>query len=161
MLAAVKSLYMSVTSCVRLNNVNTNWFNVNTGLRQGCSLSPLLFNRFINDLALRIKAMGKGVHVDNEHISILLYADDIVLIAENETDLQYMLNELDNWCTSNCMQVNTTKSNVVHFRPVAISKTNCVFRCGNNIIDIIDKYVYLGIVLTEYLDFNITAKIVA
>ena len=70
-----------------------------------------------------------------------------------------MLNELDNWCTSNCMQVNTKKSNVVHFRSVTISKTNVVFRCGNNSIDIIDKYAKvvsqsagraLGLLIAKY-----------
>ena len=91
MLVAIKSLYSSVSSCVRVNHFYTNWFHVNSGLRQGCALSPLLFNLFINDLALRIKSLGKGVNIDNETVSILMYADDILLIAENEDDLQHML----------------------------------------------------------------------
>ena len=70
MLIAIKSLYESVSSCVRFNNFYTNWFNINSGLRQGCPLSPLLFNMFINDLALRIKSLGKGVNIDNENVSI-------------------------------------------------------------------------------------------
>ena len=43
---AVKSLYASVASCVRINNLTTDWFDVSCGLRQGCCLSPLLFNLF-------------------------------------------------------------------------------------------------------------------
>ena len=72
----------------------TDWFNINSGLRQGCALSLLLFNLFINDLANRIGSLGKGIAVDDEKMSVLLYADDIVLIAENEHDLQYMFSEL-------------------------------------------------------------------
>ena len=72
----------------------TNWFNINSGLRQGCALSLLLCNLFINDLANRIKSLGKGIAVDDENVSVLSYADDIVLIAENEHDLQYMFSEL-------------------------------------------------------------------
>ena len=40
----IKSLYSSVTSCVRVNNMHTDWFDVKCGLRQGCILSPILFN---------------------------------------------------------------------------------------------------------------------
>ena len=40
MLKAVMSLYSSVSSCVRVNSLCTDWFNVSSGLRQGCILSP-------------------------------------------------------------------------------------------------------------------------
>ena len=64
LLDAIKSLYVSVASCVHINSLTTDWFGVTCGLRQGYCLSPLLFNLFINDLALRIKAFGKGVLID-------------------------------------------------------------------------------------------------
>ena len=44
---AVKSLYSSVSSCISLNDLHTDWFEVNSGLRQGCILSSLLFNLYI------------------------------------------------------------------------------------------------------------------
>ena len=91
LLGAVKSLYVSVSSCVRINNLTIELFDVTCGLRQGCNVSHLLFNLFINDLALQIKALGKGVLVDDQLISILLYADDVDLIADNADDLQCML----------------------------------------------------------------------
>ncbi len=161
MLTAVKSLYNTITSCVRVNNLTTDWFPVNSGLRQGCSLSPLLFNMFVNDLALRIKSLGKGVCINDEHISLLLYADDLVLIAENEDDLQHMLNELSCWCSANSMHINTAKSNVVHFRPPSIQKTAYTFTCGEDTVAITERYVYLGLTLSEHLDYNIMVKVVA
>ena len=74
------------------------WFNVKTGLRQDCALSPILFNLFVNDFAVAVKVLGKGVEIDDgEKVCIMMYADDIVLLADNENDLQPMLNLLDNW----------------------------------------------------------------
>ena len=53
---------------------------VSAGLRQGCPLSPLLFNCFITDLGKKIKAIGKGIDIEQgERICILLYADDVLL----------------------------------------------------------------------------------
>jgi hypothetical protein len=123
MLDAIKSLYASVSSCVRINSHYTDWFAVTTGLRQGCSLSPLLFNLFLNDLSVQIKAVGKGVLIEDEPVCILCYADDLVLIAENEQDLQCMLDVLSQWCTSNSMVVNANKSNIVHFRPNSVPRS--------------------------------------
>ena len=161
MLQAVKSLYTNVSACVRVNGHFTDWFDVNMGLRQGCSLSPLLFNLFINDLATMLKSLGMGVPIGDDRLCTLLYADDIVILAENESDLEIMLNNLFEWCNNNCMSVNLKKSNVAHFRPSKIEKTKYVFKFGNNIMDITEKYTYLGIMLTEHLDYNLMAKVVA
>lgn len=68
-------------SSVKLSGFTTDWLSVYCGLKQGCSLSPQLFNVYINDLALKIDALGKGIKIDEETVSILLYADDVVLIA--------------------------------------------------------------------------------
>ena len=62
---------------------------------QGDKLSPTLFDYLINSLALHIKSLGKGIKLGNDRISILLYADDMVLTAETESDLQYMLNAMN------------------------------------------------------------------
>ena len=73
MFNAIKSLYCCVSSCIRINGMKTDWFDVTTGLRQGCCLSPLLFNIFINDFALKIKSLGLGINIGNdETVSLLM-----------------------------------------------------------------------------------------
>lgn len=116
MLRAVKSLYTDVQCTVRVNRMHTEWFKVNNGVRQGCLLSPLLFNIYINDLLEKISAMGIGVKLDDDVIGILAYADDIVLLAETEDDLNILLSTLGEWCKMNRMSVNPDKSKVLHFR---------------------------------------------
>ena len=163
MLGAITSVYVSLSSCVRLNNRTTDWFDVTCGLRQGCCLSPVLFNLFINDLALRIKALGKGVMVDEDLICILLYADDIVLLSENADDFQLLLDCLNDCCDMNgtCMSVNASKSSIMHFRSNSVPRINYNFSCGVQTLPFTDRYTYLGITLNEFLDYNVTAKAVA
>ena len=60
-------------------------------------LSQLLFNLFINNLAIFFKSLNFGVKVGDENVCVMLYSDDIVLLAESETDLQLLLNALYNW----------------------------------------------------------------
>ena len=158
---AIKSLYVSVAACVCLNCFTTDWFDVTCGLKQGCCLSPLLFNLIINDLALRIKALGEGMMADEDLISILLYADDIDLISDIADDLQLKLNCLNGWCSTNGMTVNASKLNVVHFRPNSAPRINNHFVCGAQELLIMDRYIYLGITLNAFLDYNVTAKAVA
>ena len=80
-----------------------------TGIRQGQNDSPTIFAVFINSLAQKIKDMNVGVSVDERKVSILLYADDIVLIRETESELQAMLDELVVWCKTWRMKVNIEK----------------------------------------------------
>ena len=72
---------------VRINDRLTDWFSVSCGLKQGCSLSSILFNLYINDLVELINALNIGIDINGEKIGILLYADDAVLLAESEDDL--------------------------------------------------------------------------
>ena len=138
MFNAVKSLYKSVSACVRLNGISSKWFDIHTGLRQGCSLSPTLFNLYISDLALKVKAVGEGIDIGGEKVCILLYADDIVLLSDNENGLQSMLDVLSVWCKANEMTVNSQTSNVVHFHPPSINRTNVILHCGDEAISVVN-----------------------
>ena len=57
MLTALKSLYENVKCTVRINGRQNDWFSVATGLKQGCILSPLLFNGYINDLVKELNEL--------------------------------------------------------------------------------------------------------
>lgn len=88
MLKALHAIYNNVQSCVKINGHMTEWFNVKSGLKQGCILLPLLFNIFINDLIDEVKRLNVGIKLDDDIVSVLVYADDIVFMCDNEKDLQ-------------------------------------------------------------------------
>ena len=161
MLQAIFSLYNNVQSCVRINGNLTDWFDVKCGLKQGCVLSPLLFNIFINDLVDDVKKLNVGINIGNDKVCVLLYADDVVFLTENENDLQKVLDTLNVWCGKNDLTVNLDKSKIVHFRPQSISKTDFVFEFNGNNLNIVSQYNYLGLLLTEFLSYDEMAKAVA
>ena len=96
MLNVIKTVYGTVQCAVRVINYITDWFNVITGLKQKCLLSTKLFNLYINDLSTHLDISRKGIPIEEKTISNLFYADDLVIIAENEADLQLLLNILSN-----------------------------------------------------------------
>ena len=141
--------------------MQTDWFSVKSGLKQGCILSTLLFNLYINDLSDVLSKLTKGILVDNMYINHLCYADDLALIAENEYDLQCLLDILTVWCNTNYMSVNYNKTKVIHFRNQSVKKSVFQFKCGVSSIEYTDSYKYLGLVLNEHLDYSVMVKYVA
>ena len=113
---AIDQLYKKTVSCGKLNQFKTNWFEVNSGVRQGDSLSPTLFNIYINDLIIDLNSMDLGVDINGRRVCCLLYADDIVIFCNTESDLQKLLDRAHRWCYKWKMQINYEKSNIVHFR---------------------------------------------
>ena len=77
----IKALYTNTLSAVRTNNELTNWFVTDSGVRQGDNLSPVLFNIHLNDLAEELNKLKLGVKINDFCVSLLLHADDIVLLS--------------------------------------------------------------------------------
>ena len=102
--------------------------------------------------------MGLGVSNGNNKVSILLYADDIAIVSENEINLQLMLNRLYEWCQSWFLTINTDKSQIVHFRKKRKKRSDFSFSVGPTQLKIVDQYKYLGITLNENLDYKVCAQ---
>ena len=147
----IKALYTNAKSCVQVNDRVTDWFDINTGVRQGDSLSPSLFSILINDLVQEVKDMNAGVMVGEVNLPILLYADDIVLISPTPQKLQSMLDVVGNWCRKWGIQVNAKKTQVLHARNPQRPRSTFEFRCGEAALDYAGTYKYLGYVLHEHL----------
>jgi hypothetical protein len=157
----VKNIYNEAHCSINVNNCLTDWFQTESGVKQGDTISPTLFNIFINDLVADVNSLNKGIRYGNDTLSILLYADDIVLLCENPDDLQDMLKCVYSWSKKNIIKFNPQKSNIMHFRKSNYQCTDYEFFLGNQKLNIVDQYKYLGVVLNENLNYNITARVLS
>ena len=121
---------------------------------RGDSLSPTLFNIFINDVVDHLKSNFPSVKIGDVSLNCLLYADDMVLLGKYENSLQCLLNELKNWCTYWRGKVNENKTQVVHFKNKRSDVTNYVFMYNRKELEIKNNYRYLGVILDEHHDLS-------
>ncbi len=122
----IENMYNNVCASVKVGNGRTDIFHTTSGVRQGCMLSPLLFIFFINQLALDFdNGVSNGIFVNEfiDVIKLLLFADDIVLVAASVVDLQRKLDLLEVFCDKWGLEVNLDKSNIIVFRNGGIVKS--------------------------------------
>ncbi|MCG7877024.1 MAG: reverse transcriptase family protein, partial [Candidatus Thiodiazotropha endolucinida] len=113
----IKSMYKIVKSRVKHNNLLSQAFTCNLGVRQGECLSPFLFSMYLNDLQEELVSKGvSGIDVGRLNLYLLLYADDIVLFGKTPEDLQNALKILEDYCSRWKLTVNTKKTKIMVFR---------------------------------------------
>ena len=150
-------MYDQTRSCVKVNNCLSRYFSINVGTRQGCNLSPNLFNLFLSDLPKTLKQPGtEAVQLDNEYINLLMYVDDIVLLSHTSSGLKKLLGLLHEYCEKWGLRVNTNKTKVIIFN-TRKSPKNLSFEMGQEGVEIVNEYNYLGIIFRNNGNFK-TAK---
>ena len=82
---------------------------VNQGIRQGDSLSPLVFNIVMNEIIKNLRDL-QGYPLVDENVNTICYADDATLIADNEEDLQRLLNRFSYSCAKFDLKISPTKT---------------------------------------------------
>ena len=119
LLKAVQSFYVDSMACVRVGNDVSEWFPVNVGLRQGCVMSPWLFNVYMDGVVreVNIRVLGKGQLLcasgGRFEINQLLFADDTVPVADSEEKLCRLVNEFGRVCERRKLRVDVGKSKVM------------------------------------------------
>ncbi|XP_075157635.1 uncharacterized protein LOC142230902 [Haematobia irritans] len=147
----IRCLYQNTKSVVWTGDELSEDFNTYTGVRQGCLLSPLLFTLYINDIYDCLKG---GLMVDEVNIRVLLYADDIVLLADEKETLQDMIYNLERYCKQWNMLVNLEKSKIMIFRNGGRVTKEEKWTYLNQNIEIVNEFCYLGVIFTPKMSFT-------
>ena len=156
----IKNLYSNTQCAIKYSNHRTAFFPYKKGVRQGCILSPLLFNFYLNELPKIFQNTSSDPFVlpDGTTVSSLIYADDLVILSKSKNGLQNCLNKLHEWSKKWLMEINMKKTKIMIFQKYNSKKNlkNINFTLGNSSVDITNEYTYLGIKLTPNAKFSIT-----
>ena len=156
----LRSLYSDLRSSVLVEGEPSEDAPLLQGVRQGCPLSPILFSCYINNLVSRLKENGYGVDIGDRDLCSLLYADDIVLLASSASELQAMIDVVDNYCKEWRLSINLGKSKVMIVAPngAAVAEGDRAqdaappeFTFRGEPLEIVDQYKYLGVIMTNKL----------
>lgn len=141
----IQNLYWQQKADVRTNGYTTDDVEIRRGVRQGCILSPLLFNLYSEAVFDEAMEDGDaGIKVNGTRINNIRYADDSVLLADSLEDLQKMMNHLNRASIKYGLKINTAKTK---FMVVSRRKTpyeNARLIIDGTPLERVTKYKYLG-----------------
>ena len=159
MINMLKSMYKSVQCCVRSDQGLSDRFVYTNGLKQGCKLSPLLFSFLMNTLADEICENGKhGVQLfpNKPELFTLLFADDIVLLSDTAMGLQNQLSNLRKTSEKLGLRVNVHKTKIMVFRLGGHLGRHEKWYLGEERLEVVNEYKYLGNIFSTKLCTNTT-----
>ena len=144
----LKSMYDNLKACVYSNNNLGEMFNVTVGTRQGCNLSPSLFNLYINDIpSLLEKANCNPVSLHNAKINCLLYADDMLVLSKSKKGLSKALHILEIYCQKWQLKINPDKTKIMIFNKIKYEEN--IFQIDGLPLETVKTYTYLGIKISN------------
>ena len=167
MFRIIHNMYQGIKSSVSIRGEHSAFFACDCGVRQGENLSPILFSLYLNDLEhflLHKDLQGITLDITDNEIMIymrlftLLYADDAVLMADNPDDMQSCLDAFSEYCQRWKLNINIAKTKIIIFGGNKRSNSNFRFILDNEVIEIVDKYKYLGVWFSQSGSFLNTRK---
>jgi len=119
-------------------------FNVGSGVRQGSSLSPALFNLFINIFIINLKKYNSGCIIDSLFVGAIMYADDLLLLSASVEGLQRMLDVCSSVGKEVDMEFNSNKC-ICSAVGVASHYAISAMSLGDDVIQWSNTFKYLGV----------------
>lgn len=146
LIALIANLYQDGQSVVKVNDIVSGSFKPERGVRQGCILSPILFNIYGEYIMRKALEDWKGgISVGGLKISNLRYADDTTLFASSEKELAELFHKVEHESELVGLTVNKTKTKVM-----LVDRTGQLSRTGElSDLELVNDFVYLGSLITN------------
>ncbi|KAH9276095.1 hypothetical protein BASA83_001368 [Batrachochytrium salamandrivorans] len=160
-LAFLKALYTSSSARARAGSLLSDPFPVQRGVRQGCPLSGLLFNLFINDILDGVAPITvPGLSRDTNPIRGLMYADDVAVFADSEQSLLAASTAIEQWANRWEMQFGVAKCGIISFTGHLAPRLDnpLDIRLHGQLVSRVESYKYLGVLIDSKLDHSAWLK---
>jgi len=122
-ISVVKDLYTETTTIFEVGQSRSILINIRNGVKQGCPLSPLLSNLIMDELIEELYKMGAGVVLEDQKVAILAFADDLVLMADSDYDMQKLLKAAEAFFDARGLKVNVKKYSGLRVLPAKCIRT--------------------------------------
>jgi hypothetical protein len=141
-------LYMKQEAVVRVMGEDSDPCCIGRGVRQGCTLSPLLFSIYAEQMMIEaMDNVNVGVKVRGELLKDVRFADDQGMVAESEKDLQLIMVSLNKVSQEYGMKINMKKTKVMKISRKCGGVVNIILNGAR--IEQVTKFCYLGSLITE------------
>jgi len=156
LLKAIKSFYRNGVACVRIGREEGADFEMREGLRQGCVMSAWLFNVYMDKIMNEINrevneigaVLGRERGDERWKMRMILFADDTVLMADSERELQVLIECYDRVCKTKNVNINVGKSKVMKCRKNG-GMDGMDIRLNGRAMEQVDKWQYLGVIVSN------------
>ena len=144
----IMNLYWQQTASIQTDDGQSSSFPIERGVRQGCVLSPSLFNMYTEEIFKEFNEMP-GIKLLGEFINNLRYADDTVLLAETEEELQELVNAVKEGSLKFGLEMNTKKTKTMIIRRDVNDGSKVDIKVDGVTLEQVESYQYLGQLITE------------
>ena len=139
----LKAMYETISYKIKLKDGYLDPISSNLGLKQGCPLSPMLFNLYIDDIKDVFDEQCDPVTITDTKISHFLYADDLVLVSLSPEGLQRSLDKISEYSTIKTLTISIKKSKTMIFNAGGrLIKRQ--FKINGETLESVKRFCYLG-----------------
>jgi len=110
LLRVIIDMYLNAESCFDINGSTGETFRPTTGVAQGCVLSPIFFNVYVDDLLASFRQRGIGIQLGSLTLNSLSFADDLTIASVDVNMAKIFLDILSDWSSNNNLLINMRKS---------------------------------------------------
>ena len=144
---AIQRLYERATSAGFINGNIGEWFHTTVGVRQGCILSPTLFNIFLERIMSDVLEEHEGtVSIAGRTITNLRFADDIDGLAGSEQELAQLIERIDQTSKAYGMEINAEKTKLMTNN---INRIHKEIKASDHKLQTVTNLKYLGAIISD------------